>query len=323
MSAVLQKQEPEIKAQNEAGLNRFKARLGSFWDNTSKNRVSYLFLAPYAVIFLTFTIIPVVVSIGLSFTYFNILEIPKFIGWQNYIKLFLIDDIFLKSVKNTFLLAAITGPIGYAASLLFAWFINELPPKIRAFMILIFYAPSISGNVYMIWSVMFSGDAYGYVNSTLMKLGIVPEPILWLKDPKYIPAVIMIVVLWMSLGTGFLSFVAGLQSIDKSQYEAGVVDGVRNRWQELWYITLPNMKPMLMFGAVMSITSSFAVSDVTIALAGLPSVDYAAHTVVNHLIDYGTLRFEMGYASSIATVLFLTMVGCNKLVQNLLRKVGR
>jgi multiple sugar transport system permease protein len=156
-----------------------------------------------------------------------------------------------------------------------------------------------------------------------MKLGIINEPIQWLKDPEYMMSVIMIVILWMSLGTGFLAFVAGLQGIEKSQYEAAIVDGVKNRWQELWYITLPNMKPMLMFGAVMAITNSFAVGDVTAALAGLPSTDYAAHTVVNHLVDYGTIRFEMGYASAIATVLFIVMVGCNRIVQNLLRKLGR
>jgi len=319
MSVVAEKQVNQVRGYGTV----LKKKLVNLKDQIVKNRISYLFLAPFAIIFLVFTVIPVVVSIGLSFTYFNILETPKFIAWQNYVKLFLADDVFLTAVKNTFLLAAITGPIGYLASLLFAWFINELPPKIRAFMVLIFYAPSISGNVYMIWTVMFSGDAYGYANSTLMKLGIINEPILWLKDPRYMLPVIMIVVLWMSLGTGFLSFVAGLQGIEKAQYEAGIVDGIRNRWQELWYITLPNMKPMLMFGAVMSITQSFAVSDVTIALAGLPSVDYAAHTVGNHLIDYGTLRFEMGYASAIATVLFLTMVICNKIVQNLLRKVGK
>ncbi|HPV01172.1 MAG TPA: sugar ABC transporter permease [Clostridiales bacterium] len=319
MSAVVEKAVQPVQGKTVTFRSRFENLKKQVW----KNKISYLFVAPFGIIFFVFTIIPVVVSMGLSFTYFNILETPKFIGWQNYTRLFLSDDVFLKSVKNTFLLAAITGPIGYLASLMFAWFINELPPKIRALMVLIFYAPSISGNVYMIWQVMFSSDAYGYVNSTLIKLGIATEPILWLQDPKYIMPVIMIVVLWMSLGTGFLSFVAGLQSIDRVQYEAGVVDGIKNRWQELWYITLPNMKPMLMFGAVMSITSSFAISDVTIALAGMPSVDYAAHTVVNHLIDYGTIRFEMGYASAIATVLFLTMIFCNKVVQNLLRKVGR
>jgi multiple sugar transport system permease protein len=300
-----------------------KSKLICLWEEFVKHKTSYLFLAPYAIIFFTFTVIPVVVSLFLSFTYFNILETPRFIGWQNYIRLFLSDDIFLIAVKNTFLLAAITGPIGYIASFLFAWFINELPPKIRAFLILLFYAPSISGNVYMIWTVMFSGDVYGYANSTLMKLGIINEPIQWLKDPQYMIYVVMIVILWMSLGTGFLAFVAGLQGIEKSQYEAAVVDGVKNRWQELWYITLPNMKPMLMFGAVMAITNSFAVGDVTAALAGMPSTDYAAHTVVNHLVDYGTIRFEMGYASSIATILFIVMVGCNRIVQNLLRKLGR
>lgn len=293
------------------------------WSEIRRNKVSYLFLAPYFVIFITFTVIPVVMSMGLSFTSFNILETPRWVGWQNYIRLLLADDIFVRAVQNTFLFAAITGPIGYLMALMFAWFINELPPKIRAVMVLIFYAPSISGNVFMIWTVMFSGDAHGYVNSVLMRLGIRTEPILWLQDPQYMLTVIMIVVLWMSLGTGFLAFVAGLQSIDKTLYEAGLVDGVKNRWQELWFITLPSMKPMLMFGAVMSITASFAVSDITIALAGMPSTDYAAHTVVNHLIDFGGIRFEMGYASAIATLLFLTMIGTNKLVQSLLRKVGR
>jgi len=316
MNTAFGKQSPGFKT-------NISGRLAKLGRDIAKNRISYLLLAPYAIVFITFVVVPVLISMGLSLTYFNILEPPKFIGWQNYIKLFLDDDVFLTAVKNTFLLAAITGPIGYFGALIFAWFINELPTKIRAFMVLVFYAPSISGNSYMIWAVMFSGDTYGYVNSTLIKMGVMREPILWLTNPTYMLTVIMIVVLWMSLGTGFLSFVAGLQGVDKNLYEAGLIDGIRNRWQELWFITLPSMKPMLMFGAVMSITTSFAVSDVTLALAGLPSVDYAAHTVVNHLMDYGLYRFEMGYASAIATVLFVTMVGCNKLIQSLLKKVGR
>ena len=305
-------------------LTSVLTRKGTYiWSEMRRNRVSYFFLAPFFIIFLTFTVIPVVISMGLSFTSFNILETPRWVGWQNYVRLLLADDVFVRAIQNTFLFAAITGPIGYLMALLFAWFINELPPKIRAVMVLVFYAPSISGNIFMIWTVLFSGDAHGYINSVLMRLGIFTEPILWLQDPAYMLGVIMVVVLWMSLGTGFLAFVAGLQSVDKTLYEAGLVDGVKNRWQELWFITLPSMKPMLMFGAVMSITASFAVSDVTMALAGMPSTDYAAHTVVNHLIDFGGIRFEMGYASAIATLLFLTMIGTNKLVQNLLRKVGR
>lgn len=285
-------------------------------------KTCYLFLLPYAIIFTLFNVVPVVMSLALSFTYYNVLESPKFIGLTNYINLFLADDVFMTSVTNTFLIAAITGPLGYLASFMFAWFINELPRYIRAVAVLIFYAPTISGQVYLIWAIMFSGDAYGYVNGFLIKLGIIQEPILWLTDPTYMMPVILLVILWMSLGTGFLSFVAGLQGVDQAQYEAGYVDGVKNRWQELWFITLPNMKPMLMFGAVMAITQSFGVCEVTMALAGFPSTDYAARTVVTHLFDYGSVRFEMGYASAIATVLFLTMILCNKLIQKLLRKVG-
>jgi multiple sugar transport system permease protein len=287
-----------------------------------KSKTCYLLLAPYAILFTLFYILPVCTSIFFSFSYYNILETPKFIGLQNYINLILQDDIFLKAIKNTFLIAVITGPLGYIASFLFAWLINELPRWLRTMAVIIFYAPSIAGNVFLIFSIFFRGDAYGYVNAFLMNLGIINGPILWLTNPKYMLPVCMIVILWMSLGTGFLSFVAGLQGVDRSQYEAGYMDGVKNRWQELWYITLPNMKPMLMFGAVMSITQSFGVCDVTMALCGYPSTDYAARTVVTHLFDYGFSRFEMGYASAIATMLFLIMVLCNKAIQSLLRRVG-
>jgi len=299
-----------------------KAAFSNLISNIVKSRVCYIFLAPYAIVFALFFIAPLVVSIFYSFTYFNILEPPRFIGLRNYINLMLGDDVFLKAVKNTFIMAAITGPVGYIFSFLFAWFINELPRYIRALVTLIFYAPSISGAVYMIWAIIFSGDAYGYINGLLLNLGILDKPVLWLTDPKYMMPVMLIVILWMSLGTGFLAFIAGLSTIDVTLYEAGLMDGIKNRWQELWYITLPNMKGMLMFGAVMAITQSFGVADVTVALAGFPSTDYAVHTVVNHLVDYGSLRFEMGYASAIATLLFLSMIICNTVVQKLLRRVG-
>lgn len=283
---------------------------------------SYILLAPYMVLFAVFTVLPVIISIVLSFTYFNMLEFPKFIGWQNYTRLFLDDDVFLIAVKNTILFAVITGPISYIACFIFAWIINELSPKVRAVMTLIFYAPSISGNVFFIWLMIFSGDRYGIANGLLLKLGFILEPLQWLKTEAYILPIIILVQLWLSLGTGFLAFIAGLQTVDSTLYEAGAVDGVRNRWQELWYITLPSMRPQLMFGAVIQLTTAFAVADVSIALAGFPSVNYAAETIVTHLIDFGTTRFEMGYASAIATVLFMIMVGSNLIVQKLLRKVG-
>lgn len=292
--------------------------------NIRKSKISYLFIAPYCILFLFFYLVPVCTSIGLSFTYFNILEPPKFIGWKNYIDLFFADEVFLKAVKNTFLFAIITGPIGYFMALFIAWMINDIKnSKVRAFMTLIFYAPTISGQAYIIWKYIFSSDIYGMANGWLMKLGITYSAILWFEDETYIMPILIVVVLWMSMGTGFLSFIAGLQNVDRTLYEAGYMDGITNRFQELWYITLPAMKEQLMFGAVMTITSSFAIHDQLAALAGFPSVNYAAHTVVSHLIDYGTVRFEMGYASAIATLLFMVMILCNKLVQSILRKVGK
>ncbi|WP_334075073.1 carbohydrate ABC transporter permease [Paenibacillus sp. A14] len=292
------------------------------WREMKASRHSYILLAPYMILFMLFTVLPVLISIVLSFTYFNMLEFPRFVGWDNYTRLFLEDDIFLTAMKNTLLFAAVTGPVSYLACFVFAWIINELSPKMRAFMTLVFYAPSISGNVYFIWLIIFSGDRYGIVNGFLIKLGLILEPIQWLKTESYIMPIIILVQLWLSLGTGFLAFIAGLQTVDKTLYEAGAVDGIRNRWQELWFITLPSMRPQLMFGAVIQLTTSFAVADVSIALAGFPSVNYAAETIVTHLIDYGTTRFEMGFASAIATVLFVLMVGTNLIVQKLLHKVG-
>lgn len=304
-----------------------KTRRPNSWWNLKKqsmkaNKHAYVMLAPYMLLFGLFTVLPVAMSVVISFTYFNMLEFPRFIGWQNYSRLFLEDDIFLIAVKNTLLFAAITGPLSYIACFLFAWIINDLRPKLRAFMTLVFYAPSISGNIYFIWQMIFSGDRYGIANGFLIRMGILLEPIQWLKTEVYILAIIILVQLWLSLGTGFLAFIAGLQTVDRTLYEAGAVDGVKNRWQELWYITLPSMRPQLMFGAVIQLTTSFAVADVSIYLAGFPSVNYAAETIVTHLMDFGTIRFEMGFASAIATVLFTLMVSTNLIVQRLLRKVG-
>ena len=300
-----------------------REKMAHGWQLAKRNKTCYLFLAPYAILFITFFILPIATSIFYSFTYYNILEPPRFIGLQNYINLILQDEVFLTAIKNTFVIAVVTGPIGYILSFLFAWFINELPKWLRAVAVVIFYAPSIAGAAaFTVFSIIFRGDVYGWFNSILMEFGIIEAPRLWLTDPNYMMTIVIIVTLWMSMGTGFLSFVAGFQGIDKSMYEAGYVDGVRNRWQELYHITLPSMKPMLLFGAVMSITNAFNVSDVPRILCGYPSTDYAARTVVTHLFDYGFSRFEMGYASAIATILFLVMILSKKAISALLGRVG-
>ncbi len=287
-----------------------------------KNRQAFVLMAPYFLIFFTFTVVPVLMSLALSFTHFNMLEPPRWVGWDNYARLFVQDDVFLIALKNTFLFAFITGPISYVACFLFAWLINELPPKLRALLTLVLYAPSIAGNTYLIWQTLFSSDSYGYMNSFLMRWGFIMEPIQWLQDPRYMLGILILVQLWLSLGTSFLAFIAGLQNVDRTLYEAGALDGVRNRWQELWFITLPTMRPQLMFGAVIQITTAFSVAEISIYMIGFPSVDYAAHTIVTHLVDYGTIRFQMGYASAIATILFAIMLGTNLMTQKLLKKVG-
>ncbi|NLN55990.1 MAG: sugar ABC transporter permease [Clostridiales bacterium] len=287
-----------------------------------KYKVAYLMVAPFFILFFLFTVIPVVLSFLLSFTTFNLLEWPKYVFMDNYIRLFLDDEIFLIAIKNTLVFAAVTGPASYLLSLFFAWFINELRPKIRAFVTLLFYAPSISGSVYLIWNVLFASDQYGFANAWLMKMGLINKPVLWFQDEKYIFPLIIAVALWTSLGTSFLTLIAGFQVVDRTLYEAGAVDGIKNRWQELWFITLPTMRPQLMLSAILAITSSFGFGGVITALVGFPSPNYCAWTIVHHLEDYGGSRFEMGYASAIATVLFLMMIGCNLLVNKLLRKVG-
>ena len=287
-----------------------------------QNWVAYFMVAPYMILFTLFTVVPVVLSIVISFTDFNMLEFPNIVWLKNYVTLFFNDDIFLIAIKNTFIFACIVGPSSYIMSYLVAWFINELPPKIRALVTLVFYAPSISGQVYLIWGTLFSSDSYGWANATLEKLGIINEPINWFKDETYVMPLCIVVSLWTSLGTSFLAFIAGLQGIDRALFEAGAVDGVKNRWQELYYITLPSMKPQLMFGAIMSITGAFGFGGIVDALAGFPSVNYCAHTIMHHLSDYGGARYEIGYSSAIAVILFLMMIGANMLVKRILSKIG-
>ena len=293
------------------------------WREMKKNKVAYVMIAPFMILFFIFTVFPVLLSIVLSFTDFNLLEFPHFLGLNNYIRLFLDDDIFILACQTTLIFACITGPVSYLLSLLIAWFINELGPKLRSVVTLIFYAPSISGSVYLVWQTLFSSDSYGWVNGTLINLGIIDDAILWFKDADYVMPLCIVVALWTSLGTAFLSFIAGLQNVPRHLYEAGAVDGVKNRWQELWYITLPYMKPQLMFGAVLSITQSFGFGAIVDALCGFPSVEYAAHTIVHHLNDYGGQRYEMGYASAIAVILFVVMVGANLIIKKGLSKIGQ
>ena len=279
---------------------------------------SYLLIAPFMLLFLLLTVIPVLASIGLSFTSFNMLSMPRFVGFQNYERMLLDDSIFFTVLKNTLVFAFLTGPLSYILSFVFAWLINETGRYLRTFLTLVFYLPVLSGNVYFIWAFLFSSDSYGVINGVLMSMGVLQEPVEWLINQNTILAVLIVVQLWMSLGTGFLTFVAGFQGMDKSLFEAGAIDGIRNRWQELFYITVPSMAPQLMFSAVMQIGASFGVSAVIQYLAGFPTTQYSADTIVTYIMDVGTTRFEMGYATTLAVFLFALMMVTNTIIKRLI-----
>ncbi len=305
----------EISAPKERSYWSYK------WHEIKNAKALYLFILPFMLIFFTFTILPVLISVYYGFTNFNVLEAPQWVGWDNYLRLFLEDDLFITAVKNTFLFALITGPVGYLLCLIFAWLINELTPKFRAFLTLMFYAPALS-NMTVIWKFIFSSDQYGIINGFLIQNNIIASPIRFFADPEYIVPTVIFVLLWSSLGTSFLTFIAGLQNVDRSLYEAASIDGIKNRWQELWFVTLPYMRPQLMFSAIISISGAFNIGDAITVLVGYPSIDYVAHTIMHHLNDYGNMRLEMGYACAIATVLFIIMISLNKIIQKLISKVG-
>lgn len=292
------------------------------WTAVWTNRGAYALMAPFMLIFFTFTVLPVIMTIILSFTEYNVLQDPTFVGWQNYRELFVNDDEFAIALRNTIVFALITGPIGYLLSFFAAWIINEFRPLIRGILTFIFYIPTISGTVYTIWGIIFSGDMYGYANSFLLKLGIIDTPIEWFSTDTYILPLIIIVQLWMSMGSGFLVMRAGTASVDRQYYEAAAIDGVKNRFQEVIYVTVPMMAPHLITAAVLQITGMFANVGASVALAGFPSTNYAGHLIMTHLMDYSSYRVERGYASAISVVLFVLMITINTVAVKLLRKVG-
>ncbi len=290
----------------------------------SSDRVQALvMLAPFFLLFFLFTILPVLGSSVLSLFSFDMINSLKFVGFENYLRMFASDEIFPLVFKNTLVFAVITGPLGFILSFILAWFVNEFPPKIRVLLSFMFYAPSLVGNALYIWQVVFSSDKYGYINSALMSLGIITEPILWLSDAKYVMTIIIIVQLWQSMGISFLANISGLQNVNEELYEAGMLDGIRNRWQELWYITIPTMKSMLLFSAVMAIQGSFSAGAICTQLVGYPSVDYSADMIVQYMQDVGTVKYEMGYASAMAVVLFLMMIVARTIFVKVLNKSGK
>ncbi|MCP1310624.1 sugar ABC transporter permease [Paenibacillus tyrfis] len=288
--------------------------------------VSYLFVSPFFLLFLLFIALPTAAAIALSFTRFNAIERPVFIGLFNYQALLTQDLVFWQyALPNTFLFAVIVGPVGYALSFALAWLIAQLPHNIRAFYTLAMYAPSMTAGIAMsvVWLIMFSGDRLGYLNNFLLNIGYINEPQLWTTSPLYIMKIMIAVSLWSSMGVGFLAMLAGIQNVDRQLYEAGRIDGIRSRLQEIWYITIPSMKPQMLFGAVMSVVGTLKAGAISVELTGSnPSPNYAGHLMINHIDDFGFIRYEMGYASAVSVVLLVIIYLSSKLCWKLFGSKG-
>ncbi|AGC68113.1 putative sugar ABC transporter permease [Thermoclostridium stercorarium subsp. stercorarium DSM 8532] len=286
-------------------------KTGKKLSSRENNLNAYVFLAPYLLLFLVFILIPIAMAIMLSVTNFNTLEFPDFVGLMNYVNLVTQDEIFMQYVlPNTITYALIVGPGGYILSFLVAWALSQLPKVPRTILALVFYSPSITSGVAMnvLWRILFSGDQAGYINAWLIRLGIITEPVQWLTDKRYLLTIMIIVALWSSMGVGFLAILAGILNQDETLYEAAAIDGVKNRFQEVIYITIPAMKPQMLFAAVMSIVNTFQNGMIGVQLSGAnPTPGYAGQLVVNHIEDYGFIRYEMGYASAVSVVLLLTV----------------
>ncbi len=285
------------------------------------NVVGYLFMSPFLISFFLFTIIPVVTAIVLSLTNYNMIETPEFIGLSNYRLLLMDDSEFITGLKNTLVFAFISGPLSFLGSFVMAVLINNLK-RFRNLFSLLFYAPTLVSGVAIsvVWLYFFNGDRYGLINNFLIRLGVISDPIQWTSNTGTVLWVVIIVSVWTSMGVNFLTFLAGLQNVSQDMYEAGKIDGIKNGFQELIYLTLPVMKPQLLFATINMITGAFGVFDIAVSIAGMPSPDYAAHTIVTHLYDYGFIRFEMGYASAIAVILFLISYLAGRLFTRVLRE---
>lgn len=306
-----------INVSAKGGIN------GKKHSGLSENAMFLILSLPFLTLFFVFTVLPILSSIVLSFFDYDMVSTPIFGGFDNYLRLFTGDSVFLKVLGNTLKFSVVTGPLSFCLAFLLAWMINEFHPVVRTVLAFFFYAPALVGNAYFIWQVLFSGDSLGYMNNFLISFGLITEPIQWFKDVNYNMIIIMVIQLWMSMGVSFLSNLAGLQNVNTELYEAGAIDGIRGRWHELWYITMPSMKNILLFSAVMQIQSVFSIGPIVTQLAGYPSVNNSVDTIISYISDVGTTRYEMGYASTLSVVLFVMILFFRYVVGYLLKLIGK
>jgi multiple sugar transport system permease protein len=289
-------------------VRAIKNGISSIIGKMDKHAVFWLQL-PFIVLFLLFIIIPTVVAFVLSFTDFNSIQSPNWVGAENYINILTNDDVFAgHALPNTIKFAIIVGVFGYILSFVLAWILAQVPRVPRTIMAAMLYLPSMTGPTMMqnVWQIIFAGDKVGYLNALLLKLDIIQTPIIWLSDSNYIMTIMIVVSLWSCMGIGFLSMLAGILNVNRELYEAAHIDGVSNRLQEVIYVTIPAIKPHMMFGAIMSIVNAFQNANIGVQLSGAnPTPGYGGQLLITHADEHAFVRYEMGYSAAISVIVLI------------------
>ena len=306
-----------MSAKKLAALAARKQKKDSFFTEYAH----WILLFPFLLLFLTLIILPIICAIGLSFTDYNGMETPDITFWDNYIRIFSKDSVFMQKIlPNTIIYAVLVGPGGFILAFFMAWLLSQLNDIPRTILAVVLYLPSMTAGVTVstVWAVIFSGDRTGYLNSLLLRLNLIQSPITWLQNETTLMPIMIIVALWSSMGIGFLSILSGIMNVNKELYEAARLDGVKNRVQEALYVTIPSIRPQLLFGAVMAVVNAFNSAGLGVQLSGSnPTPGYAGSVIVNHIDDYGFIRYEMGYAAALSVVLLLIISLASKVAHKL------
>lgn len=277
----------------------------TFLQKLNKQKVSYLFIALPAVLFFVFQLAPVFISFLWSFTRYDVIHPPVFVGLDNYKNILFNDPLFWKAIGNTLVYVVGVVPIGICFSLILAVAIDQ-KIKFKNFFKSIFFLPTVTAivAVSVIWKWLYAGEKYGLLNYLIMKLGF--QPIDWLASPAWTMPSIMIMSIWAGVGYNMILFLAGLQTIPHVMYEAAEIDGA-GFWKKFFHVTLPLLKPTIVFVTMMSFIFSFQVFEqvyiMTGGQGGIGGVLNSALTIVAYLYDKGFQKFQMGYASALAYII--------------------
>ncbi len=273
----------------------------------------YLFISPWLIGFLVFQLGPILASIGISLTDWTLLRPPQFVGVANYKRL-ITDPLFFQALRVTATYTVVSVPLGVMAALLVAVLLNRAVFGISFFRTL-FYLPVVLSGVgtAVIWGWMFDPN-FGVVNYVLSIFGIRGPD--WLASPEWALPALIVMSFW-GIGGAIVIFLAALQGVPRVLYEAAEIDGA-GRLAKLWHVTIPMISPVILFNVITGIISSFQTFTYAYVLTG-GGPNYATLFYVLYLYQNAFHWFDMGYASALAWILFLIIIGLTILILRLSR----